>query len=109
MQDLTKVLEKPKPDQPQDKPAQNTFIKHLKAITYFYETAHVGKIDHSNFIQLQQLQADYTEAYKADADYNCRKYDCINSAWYDLIEIYRQAIAEIDPTYAAANNRRPKK
>lgn len=81
----------------------STFYRHMMQLLQLYEVLENGAVTYTEFTQLQKMQADILNTRNAGG-YNNKQYKSIYSAWLDLMDHYRQAIARTDPTYAAANN-----
>ena len=81
----------------------STFYRHMMQALQLYEVLENGAVTHTEFIQLQKMQATILNAHNT-GEYNNKQYKSIYNAWLDIMDRYRQAIARIDPTYAAANN-----
>ena len=79
------------------------FHEHMAQVLDFYEVLENDAATYTEFIQLQKMQTTILNARNA-GEYDNKQYKSIYNAWLDIMDRYRQAIARIDPTYAAANN-----
>lgn len=82
----------------------SVFYDHMQAVMDFYKELEAGEVNYTDFIRLQRFEERINNARKTGY-YNNMQYKSIHSAWLDLMDGYRDAIAAQDPTYAAANNR----